>query len=585
MPIHISAPSGWIRKAPRLYDASKLTLQPAAPNKKWPRLLCTPPFPTGLLQTPARYLSCIFYRPSQFPPAIEMAWIDGWPLVVLAAVGLFLLQSAASAVVRSNTKENALWAKLDTVDVASGGPFPWGRAIAVSIISTKTFVNEGYARFSKALGRPYALSTTWTGKAMVVVSPSQMHQLLTRPDKQADSEITNIPGLVETVQMPFVISDPNIYQNTIQFDVVRRKMTKKDMRLFAPITEEEVGLAYEDIWGTSKEWKTINGWDACGQVIARTAQRILVGLPLGRDEKLLETSRLYANSVLLGGALMNCFPPFVRKFVGPIIALRARYYQARCVSMLEPIVNERLRIFSAPKQDEKEPEDFLQWLIATAAKGGPEQLNATRIANRLIALMTPLIFAEEFINGLYAECRAVSEKHAGLGTAGAVDSLYSIDSTIRESMRTSDVAVTNLFRDVSAGEVDLGDGITVTKGVRMAFPTQNIHLDPEYYEDPKRFDAFRFSRGFEGLDETGLQARAQERELIVTPTLSFLPLGYGRHACPGRWFAAQTMKQALVYIVLNYDVELMGKPITRKALVNTMVPPVDAKMRIRSKTR
>lgn len=299
--------------------------------------------------------SCLFDLPPEFPSAIVMAWIDGWPLVVLAAVGLFLLQSVASVVVRSNSKENALWAKLDTVGVASDGPFPWGRAIAASIISTRTFANEGYSRFSKALGRPYALPTTWTGKAMVVVPPSQMHQLLTRPDKQADSEITNIPGLIETVQMPFVISDPNIYQNTIHFDVVRRKMTKKDMRLFAPITEEEVSLAYEDIWGTSKEWKTINGWDACQQVIARTAQRILVGLPLGRDEKLLEMLQLYANSVLLGGALMNCFPPFARNFIGPIIALRARYYQARCVSLLEPIINERLRIISAPKQDEKEP--------------------------------------------------------------------------------------------------------------------------------------------------------------------------------------------------------------------------------------
>ncbi|KAI1089148.1 cytochrome P450 [Rostrohypoxylon terebratum] len=532
-----------------------------------------------------------------------MAFRHGWPLVALVVVCIFLLQRAVSVVLYSNPKENELWTKLDAVGVASSGPFPWGRAVATSIIFTRQFANEGYAKFSKALSRPYALPTTWTGKAVVVVPPSQMHQLLTRPDKQTDGEITNIPGLVETVQMPFVISDPNIYQNTIHFDVVRRKMTKKDMRFFAPITEEEVGLAYEDIWGTSEEWKTINGWDACGQVIARTAQRILIGLPLGRDEKLLETSRLYANSVLLGGALMNCFPPSLRKFVGPIVALRARYFQARCVSMLVPIVNERLRIFSALEKDEKVPEDFLQWLIATADKGGPDQLDATRIANRLIALMTPLIFAvcyvfshtvldvygspdkDEFISGLYAECKGVSEKHGGLGTAEAVDSLYRIDSTIRESMRTSDVAVTNLFRDVSAGEVDLGHGITVTKGVRMAFPTQNIHLDPEYYEDPKRFDAFRFSRAFEGLDEANLQAKAQERELVVTPTLSFLPLGYGRHACPGRWFAAQTMKQALAYIVLNYDVELIGKPVTRKALVNTMVPPVDAKMRIRRKTR
>ncbi|KAI0444734.1 cytochrome P450 [Xylaria telfairii] len=532
-----------------------------------------------------------------------MAWMSGWLLVALPAVGLFLLQRIASAILHRNTKESALWAKLDAVGVASGGLFPWGRAIVASIISTRTFANEGYTKFSKALCRPYALPTTWTGKAVVVVPPSQMHQLLTRPDKQADSEITNIPGLIETVQMPFVISDPDIYQNTIHFDVVRKKMAKKDMRFFAPITEEEIDLAYEDIWGVSSEWKTINGWDACGQVIARTAQRILIGLPLARDEKLLEASRLYANAVLLGGALMNCFPPSFRRLVGPVIALRARYFRARCVSMLVPIVTRRLRIFSEPKQDEKVPEDFLQWMIAIAAKGGPEQLNATRIANRLIALMTPLIFAicyvfahavidvhgspdkDEFISGLYAECKDISEKYGGLGTAEAVDSLYRIDSTIRESMRTSDVAVTNLFRDVSAGEVDLGHGITVTKGVRMAFPTQNIHLDPEYNKDPEKFDAFRFSRDFEGLDEAGLRARAQERELVVTPTLSFLPLGYGRHACPGRWFAAQTMKQALAYIILNYDVELVGKSITRKALVNTMVPPVETKMRIRRKTQ
>jgi hypothetical protein len=58
-------------------------------------------------------------------------------------------------------------------------------------------------------------------------------------------------------------------------------------------------------------------------------------------------------------------------------------------------------------------------------------------------------------------------------------------------------------------EVDLGYEITIPKGVRMAFPTQNIHLDPEYYEDPKRFDAFCFSRGFEGLNESDLCCAAQ----------------------------------------------------------------------------
>lgn len=295
------------------------------------------------------------FRISQFPAAIGMVSIGSGLLVALAIASLFLFRGVVSTLLRSNTKEVALWAKLKATGVASGGLVPWGRAIATSIFSTQTFANEGYAKFSKPLSQPYALPTTWTGKALVVVPPSLVHQLLTRPDKQADSEITNIPGLVETVQMPFVISDPDIYQNTLHFDVVRRKMAKKDMHFFAPITNEEVGLAFEDIWGVSTDWKVVNGWDSCGKVIARTAQRILLGLPLGRDEKLLEVSRSYANSVLLGGALMNCFPPSLRKFVGPVIALRAKYYQARCMSMLVPIVKERLRMFDSLKQDEKVP--------------------------------------------------------------------------------------------------------------------------------------------------------------------------------------------------------------------------------------
>lgn len=65
--------------------------------------------------------------------------------------------------------------------------------------------------------------------------------------------------------------------------------------------------------------------------------------------------------------------------------------------------------------------------------------------------------------------------------------------------------------------------------------------------------------------------------------LSSLPFGYRRHACPGRWFAAQTMKQALASIVMNYNVELVGKPVQRRSLLKTMVPPVDAKIRIRRK--
>lgn len=55
-------------------------------------------------------------------------------------------------------------------------------------------------------------------------------------------------------------------------------------------------------------------------------------------------------------------------------------------------------------------------------------------------------------------------------------------------------------------------------------------------------------------------------------TQLFLSLGYGRHACRGCWFAAQTKKQALAYIIMNYNVELIGGPVRRKALLYVCAP-------------
>ena len=228
---------------------------------------------------------------------------------------------------------------------------------------------------------------------------------------------------------------------------------------------------------------------------------------------------------------------------------------------------------------------------------------ADRIANRLIALMTPLIFAvcyvfahtvldvygspdrQEFVQELEDEAKRVFAAHNGLSKAEAIDELYRCDSAIRESMRKSDVSVTSLHRDVTSGEMDLGDGTIIRQGIRIGFPSQNIHMDPQNYHEPGCYDAFRFSRPFEGSSEnSSKKGEGFERELITTPTQSFLALGYGRHACPGRWFAANTMKQALAFIVLNYDVQLVGKPIKRQSLLNTMVPPVDARIRIRRKS-
>lgn len=40
----------------------------------------------------------------------------------------------------------------------------------------------------------------------------------------------------------------------------------------------------------------------------------------------------------------------------------------------------------------------------------------------------------------------------------------------------------------------LTDGTTIPAGYEVAFDLKRIHLDPEVYPDPYRFDPFRFSK-------------------------------------------------------------------------------------------
>lgn len=99
-----------------------------------------------------------------------------------------------------------------------------------------------------------------------------------------------------------------------------------------------------------------------------------------------------------------------------------------------------------------------------------------------------------------------------------------------------------------------------------------IHLDSNYYSDPKKFHPFRFCRHSDvcstrtqnfyerqGLNATmplpGDMQPANAAKATVSLDDKFLSFGLGRNACPGRYFALHEIKLMLAHIVLNYDIE------------------------------
>ena len=63
------------------------------------------------------------------------------------------------------------------------------------------------------------------------------------------------------------------------------------------------------------------------------------------------------------------------------------------------------------------------------------------------------------------------------------------------------------------------------------------------------------------------------RKVDMTAThTDFLPFGHGRHACPGRFFAAAELKLMLALIVMKYDVKLEGPHPENSWVVTTCFP-------------
>lgn len=155
-------------------------------------------------------------------------------------------------------------------------------------------------------------------------------------------------------------------------------------------------------------------------------------------------------------------------------------------------------------------------------------------------------------------------------TKTAVDQMYKTDSFIKESQRLqplgggkfvcakSRVKITaHMFSAVVVTRKTLKE-FTFSNGVKVP-PDVNIvissipHRDPEVFEDPSKFDGFRFVKMKERASLNGYPDKKFDMVSIGTHSLAF---GHGRTACPGRFLAASELKMMFAYVVSTYDVKL-----------------------------
>jgi len=132
----------------------------------------------------------------------------------------------------------------------------------------------------------------------------------------------------------------------------------------------------------------------------------------------------------------------------------------------------------------------------------------------------------------------------------ALQAMKKLDSFLKESLRFHPLGASSFQRKVRKS-FKLSTGETIPAGVVIEAPNHAVARDPAAFEDADQFRPLRF---YEMRQRpSGETAPKHQFVSVSAKSLSF---GYGRHACPGRFFAANEIKMIVATCIVRYDVRL-----------------------------
>ncbi|KAF7353078.1 Cytochrome P450 [Mycena venus] len=396
------------------------------------------------------------------------------------------------------------------------------------LVHGKDMIQEGYAKY-RVFRVP--LIHRWD----VIISGRELVEEL-RASKEEELSIRE--AFNEILQTNMTMG-PNILGNPYHISVTRVGMTKNLDARFDEVRDEIICTFQDHLKLEDDEWRAIPAQATVMQVICRTGNRLFVGLPLCRNTDYLDLNFEFTISVVMAAQMINILPGFLRPILGPWI------------SPLKKLGN------NFPGR----PNDLISWLL-DVAEG--EERTVPALVQRILVINFGAVHtsANTFTHALFnlaafpssvEEMREEVEnivKEEGWSKV-SVAKMHKVDSFLRESQRYSGNSITGMGRKVvKPGGFTFSDGTTVPEGCFVNVATGPTHSNPDVYQNPDEFDAFRFYRLRTEDEEDSL------RHQFSATNLDYLSWGHGRHACPGRFFASTALKTMLAHILVTYDVKL-----------------------------
>ncbi|KAB8235697.1 cytochrome P450 [Aspergillus alliaceus] len=355
-------------------------------------------------------------------------------------------------------------------------------------------------------------------------------------------------------------NDDDIFQ-----DAVRTRLTQSLGNVTQPLVDE-TAIALKTNWTDDTNWHTFCLKSSILNIVAQLSSRVFLGEQICRNPDWLCITVAYTVDSFMAARDLRKWPKVFRPIVARLLPscrkIRSQLLEAQAI--IQPVIENRRRDKDAAIRAERTPKryaDAMQWM-EEAAKGRPYEPAFAQMSFSLAAIhtttdmLTQVLFdlcgRHELIQALREEVITVIQDEGW--KKPTLYKLKLMDSVMKESQRLKPIGLISMRRKAMA-DLKLSDGTHISQGT-LLFVSSERMWDPEIYPNPLEFDGYRFLklRSVPG-HETSSQA--------VAPSPEHMGFGFGRHACPGRFFAINEVKIALCHILLKYDFKLVGESIPR----------------------
>ncbi|KAL2020337.1 hypothetical protein VTK56DRAFT_8565 [Thermocarpiscus australiensis] len=429
---------------------------------------------------------------------------------------------------------------------------------------------EGYNKY-----RNKAFQLIRSNGPVIVLPPTLLDEISRLPQNVAESTA----ALEQDLLGSFTGVDL-ILESRLHHTIVQRKLTPR-LPLLLPQMEKAVTEAFEQYFPKSGDWVEFQPYQALAQVSARLGAEVIVGPAFADNPEWLHVAIDYTENLFRTVVILRLFPPFTHRFLSLLLPSywAGRRLLQRGKSLLGPQLQSLLDAndSGAWQPDDTKPSDLnvLSWL-AGLAKGRERTADTLGHVLVMVALATVHTTLLRMVNVLYdvtdagpalrAELLAEIEGVAARGRGGwhddynnahgkgfnnPYDELHKLDSVLRESQRMSPpttMGIKRLFKQ----DYTFADGTQVRAGTYACMPVFAIENDPDMVKDPGEFDGLRAYRA-RVANGVVVDAKGGSEHLFSSPGPGYLNFGYGKQACPGRFFASVVVKMVVVKALTEYE--------------------------------